>query len=376
VPFMSLFRSDDGTIETGLTRPQIAAASARRQGLLWVHVTAPDDDDASLMRQDLGLHPLAVQDCLNPAHQRPKIEDFGSHLFLVLRGIDHAATAEEVLTTELDLFVGEHFVVSSSLRSLPSIQHVMETALEDTRILERGTPLVTHAIIDAFVDAVAPTIDRMEDVADAIDDDATIRPSDQLLAAIRGLRRSALRLHRLMEPQREVVARLAHNEYPVIGSEHGFYFRDVLDHINHIEDACEGLRERADFALTTYLSTLSIRQNETMRLLSIVAAVFLPLTLIAGIYGMNFEHMPELTWRYGYFFVLAGMATFAVVVGWWLWGRRLVHEGRARLTAPVHFSVEPRLLREARLEATRLRLAVLDLTHFGGRDPDDEVPGG
>jgi magnesium transporter len=205
----------------------------------------------------------------------------------------------------------------------------------------------------------------MNEVADAVDEAAIANPSDELPSAIRRLRRSALRLNRTMGPQRELLTRLARGDYPQVGDGHGPYFRDIADHVDRIEDASAALRERADFALTTYLSALSIRQNETMRLLSIVAAVFLPLTLVAGIYGMNFEHMPELGSSYGYYVVLGGMATFAAAVAWWLWGRQWARLRARQLIAPLHFRVEPTLLREARLEAARLRLAVLDLTHLG-----------
>ena len=133
----------------------------------------------------------------------------------------------------------------------------------------------------------------------------------------------------------------------------------MYDHIDRIDDMAEALRERSEFATTTYLSAVTIRQNEATRVLTIVAAVFLPLTLAAGIYGMNFENMPELGWRYGYFAVLSGMLVFAAAVTWWLWGRDWVAASRRRIAHELHFGVEQPLLREALQEAARLRRLVL-----------------
>jgi len=145
-----------------------------------------------------------------------------------------------------------------------------------------------------------------------------------------------------MTPQREIFNRLSRGEYPIITDKSRIYFRDVYDHLVRIEDLNQGIRERADNALSTYMSSVANRQNETMKLLSIVTAIFLPLSLLAGIYGMNFEFMPELSWKWGYFTVLGIMAAGLIGITWWLWLKNLI--GKRKITVIRPLRVDPKKL--------------------------------
>jgi 4-alpha-glucanotransferase len=167
------------------------------------------------------------------------------------------------------------------------------------------------------------SVTEMQDCPAAQDiEEETIRnPQPPTLEAILKLKRSTLRIHRVMAPQREILNRLSRGEFPIIGSEAQIYYRDIYDHLVRIEDLNQTTRDRADNALATYLSSVANRQNETMKVLSIVAAIFLPLTLVAGIYGMNFEYMPELMVPWAYFAVLGFMGIVIIGVIWWFWAR-------------------------------------------------------
>jgi magnesium transporter len=358
VAFQALHCGEDGAVRFGLDEREIEQQLTSREGLVWVHITETDAADARLLREVFGFHPLAIQECLSSAYQRSKAEDFGEYLFLMFHGIDHAATEDIVMTTELDLFVGPGYVVTASPVPLAAVEQLWATAGDDARLSRGGSAILAHAIVDALIESISSTIDRMVEVADSIDEQAPTQPHRDLLPAILRLKRSALRVHRVMSPQRDVLLRLSTGEYPLIDGQHSLLFRGLYHRMQAIEDLANGLRERGDFALTTYLSAVNIRQNETMRVLSVVAAIFLPLSLVAGIYGMNFEHMPELGWRPAYFVVLAGMLAFALSMSWWLWVRFWLHTGGRRVLRELHFRVEQPPLREALAEAARLRNAV------------------
>jgi magnesium transporter len=197
--------------------------------------------------------------------------------------------------------------------------------------MRRGPDFLVHAIIDTLIDNVMPTVDRMTDFAEQIEEEVIHRPQQNVLDAIMKLKRSSLKVHRVMAPQRDVINRLSRGEFTIIKKEAQIFYRDIFDHVVRIEDLNQSLLDRADNALATYLSSVANKQNETMRVLSIVATIFLPLTLLAGIYGMNFDNMPELHWWWGYFMVL-GIIGFVILVlvwrfwasGWFAWGKRKI----------------------------------------------------
>ena len=360
--YTAIYRDSSGALHTGLDDVAVATALRDEEGLLWVNIREAGDADARLLGETFDFHPLAIRDCMNPRYQRPKVDDFRDYLFVMLHGIDAAATSEVVVTTELDLFIGENYVVSCSLVTLPAVEQLVDMVTEGSRLMERGAPLLAHAVADTLVESVLPTVDVMGDAADVVEDDALDRPEREVLQAILRLKRSALRVQRVMGPQREVMARLARGDFRLVPIELGIYYRDIYDHVARIEDLTQMIRERADNALTTYLSAVGIRQNETMRVLSIVASVFLPLTLLAGIYGMNFENMPELGWEYGYFVILGVMLATTIGVVWSFWARSWIRTGRKTLSGALDFAVDPDHLREMAAEVARLRAAAAGVT--------------
>lgn len=362
MPYTSVFRAPDGVMHTDLSRASLEECVSAGAGLLWVSISGATGDDGELLQTVFGVHPLTVHDVLNPEYEAPKVDDYGDYLFIKLHGVDHLATDDLVATTELDLLVGRHWVVSASHTLMLAIEHVRAGILANPRPMERGSDMLAHVLVDALVDGILPTIHQMDDFADAVEGRVIANPRRELLADILRLKRSAMYVYRVIAPQREVIARLSRAEYPLIGDEASRYYRDVYDHLVRVEDLVLNLRDLAESALTTYLSAVNIRQNETMRILAIVTSAFLPLTLLAGIYGMNFRHMPELEWPWAYPLVLGVMVVGSVAVAAWLFGARFIDGGRraVRLT----FRVEQRLLHEAIVEAARLR----DLVTGGSRD--------
>ncbi len=334
------FLTPEGNLQTDLTRQQIQEAYSSRQGLLWVDISETTEEEGQFLEHNLGLHHLAVEDCVSTQIHSPKIDNFDDHLFVVVHGINHVIEADTVETAELALFIGTNFLVSNHNFPLYSVNAVQQKVEENDRLMRRGVDFLAHALIDTLIDNVRPTIERMSDFAEEIEEEVIHRPQQSVLDAIMKLKRSSLKVHRVMAPQRDVLNRLSRGEFPIIDKESQIFFRDIYDHVVRIEDLVQSLLDRADNALATYLSSIANKQNETMRVLSIVATIFMPLTLLAGIYGMNFDYMPELTWRWGYFAVLGIIGLVILVLVWRFWANGWFAWGRRKITWAKPFMIE------------------------------------
>ena len=340
MPFKAYYLSPEGKLQRGLGKEEARIAFQSKQGLLWVDVTEMTQDDSEFLEHGLGFHHLAVEDCASPLIHPPKIDDFGEYLFIIGHGINYAVESEIVETAELAIFLGAHFVVSKHNFPLYSVEAVRQGVEDDGRPMKRGTDFMAHALVDGLIDNVLPTVDKMSEVAGDIEEETILNPQQATLEGILKLKRSTLRVHRVMAPQREVLNRLSRGEFPLIRAEAQIFYRDIYDHLMRIEELAQTVRDRADNALATYLSSIANRQNEAMRTLAIVATIFLPLTLLAGIYGMNFENMPELKWAWGYFAVLGVMAAGVAIIVWRFWASNWITWGRRQVTRFWSLAVE------------------------------------
>jgi magnesium transporter len=254
-----------------------------------------------------------VDDCLNPHIDPPKIDDYGKYIFVISQGIRFHARSERLETTELDLFLGSNYVVSFHSHPLAAVDDVWRRVGEDGPLAGRGGDFLVHALLDALVDQFQPVVAEMDQALDALEEAVLANPQQSLLHDMLLLKRNAQRLRRTLLPQRDAVNRFARGEFPHLVSEAThMYFRDIYDHVVRVEDMVESLRDLTESVLGTYLSAVNNRMNEVMKVLSIVATIILPLTLISGIYGTNFENLPELGWQWGYFGMLGAMAIIAL----------------------------------------------------------------
>ena len=333
--------SPDGHLRSGLSEDEIQVAFQSKEGLLWVDICGVTEEDGEFMARSFGFHRLAIEDCVSPLIHSPKIDDFGDYLFIIVHGINHRVESEIVETAELGIFLGTHFVVSAHTNPLYSVDSIVRLVEDDGRPMKRGADFFTYVLIDALIDNVLPTIDKMGDVAADVEEEVIRSPRQSTLEAILKLKRSILQLHRVMAPQREVLNRMSRREFAIIGEEAQMFYRDIYDHIVRLEDLGQSLRDRADNALATHLSSVANRQNESMRILALVATIFLPLTLIAGIYGMNFHYMPELEWHWGHFSVLGFIGTVIIATLSWFWARRWIEWSRRQVKRVRPFAVEP-----------------------------------
>jgi len=316
------------------------------QGLLWLDISGTTPDDAALLAEVFRFHRLAIEDCIEPGTHGPKVDDYGQYLFLLIHGIDYTSASSDMIeTAELDLFLGANYVVSNHRSPLYGIEEVVRQVGSAGKPLQQGPDFLAYLLIDALVDNIFPTIDRLNDIADDIEEQALTSSNPVALQSIQRLRRSVRSIHRTFVMQREILNRLSRGDYPLIRPQNHVFFRDVYDHLARIDDLNMNIRESMDNAITTYLSAVANRQNETMKVLAVVGAIFLPLSLMAGVYGMNFEHMPELGWRYSYFVVIGFMLS-VIVAALVLFWRRGWFRPRPLPPHVLHpFTIEKSLLR-------------------------------
>jgi magnesium transporter len=309
----SHFRAADGATTTGLSAGDMRSALAAPDGLLWVDLEAATREEGALLSDLFRFHHLAVDDCFNQHIDPAKIDDYGGYIFVIAQAIVYHTGTEHLETTELDLFLGANYVVSFHSQPLPFVEEMRRRCDGNGPELARGADFIAHALLDQLVDDYQPAVEELDDTLSRVEELVLAKPHPDVLQEILLLKRNTQRLRRTIIPQRDVVNRVARGEFPrVVRPETHIYFRDIYDHVVRVEQLVESLRDLADGVLNTYLSAVNNRLNEAMRTLSVVATVLLPLTFIASIYGMNFEHMPELEWRYGYFAILGAMAVVAL----------------------------------------------------------------
>lgn len=296
---------------------------SRSSGLLWIDMHEPGEQEAGWLRE-IGMHELIVDACISTDPRRPKVDDHGSHLFIVTHGIDYHTDSELVEIAELDVILGARYLITAHHTRLVSIDGTMALTDRDPSLIPGSAAMLAHSVLQRTVQNIQPTIDAMSDLADAVELQALQNPRQETLEAIQKLKRSALRLRRAITPEVESLGSLARFTRGPIDPESGRFFEDLSDRANRISESNNILRERADSALATYLSTVGIQQNQAMKTLAVIATIFFPLSLIAGIYGMNFENIPELEWEYGYFAVVGMMAVVVLGILWGFWARRYI----------------------------------------------------
>ena len=371
MPYRSYFLTPEGNVEEGLSEVAIRDALESGRGNLWLDFDGPTTDDGEFLLRVFGLHPVAVDSCLDMAAQVPKVDDYDDFIFIVSRGIDYTVDTRILSTAEMGIFLGRNFVISVHAGLLYNIESVIALVERDGLPLRRGSTFLTYILLDALVQNLVPGIDGLEEWVDDIEDSVIERPDPNALEAILELKRSSFQLRRAMAPQRDMLNRLSRAEFAHVTGDVLPYYRDIYDTILRLEGQNETLRDRADTTLSVYLSLISNQQNDLMRVLAVVATVFMPLSLLAGIYGMNFEYIPELSVRWGYFAVLGVMATAIACVLWIFWARRWITIGRSRLVRfrPTTIAPERLLSYVSKLDPRRIERGFIDPRRLNPRRP-------
>ncbi|MDI6799153.1 MAG: magnesium/cobalt transporter CorA [Actinomycetota bacterium] len=277
----------------------------------WVDLSSPTKEELGLLVDYFGFHPLAMEDA-EAEFNLPKIDTYSDHLFIVWHSPLADQSSQEPSFSEVDIFVTSNLVVTIHYVEIKSLSKLYERAKESKNLMGKGPGFILHAVIDHMVDEYYLLIDKISDDIDLLEDEIFGAPSQDQLKRLFGYRRKLLAIRKIVAPQREVISLLIRHE-KLIGQDVYLYFQDIYDHLVRILDFVDTSREVISGAMEIYLSQVSNKMNEVMKRLTIVATIFMPLTLITSLYGMNFRNMPELNWRYGYFIVLAFMTIFSVV---------------------------------------------------------------
>jgi magnesium transporter len=324
----SLYRAPDGKLRTDLQPDEFAAALTDSHGLLWVDFSGtPPEEDAPILLNIFGFHPLAVDDALQESHV-PKVDDWGQYLYIVLHAVvfdKDARDGEHVDTLELDVFVGKNYIVTHHDQLIAAVDRVWTLCQRDERHLKGGADHLLYELTDMLVADYMPVVDEIDEAIDQIEDQVFNRPTPDTLERIFRLKRAVLHLRRIISPQREVLNKLARDDYPVIDAQDRVYFRDVYDHLVRLYDINESLRDLMGGALDTYLSVINNRMNEIMRTLTVVTTLFMPISFAAGFFGMNFFQPvedPLKAWTTSPAFLLALIVMFLTPLGMYLWIRR------------------------------------------------------
>ena len=302
-----------GRCQTRIDEAQIREALASKKGVLWIDLPPLDDEGERLLRDVFGFHPLAIEDCGNGRIDTPKIDDYGAYLFIVAQSVGYMTRTERLELAEVDLFLGPNYVVSIRTGYAPTIDELFATAVANEHVLTRGADFLAHTILDGLVDLILPAVEAMDEDLDALEARILDNANKALLTEALLLKRNTLRLRRSILPQRDMVNRLSRGEFALISQEALIFYRDIYDHIVRVEAMLDGLRDLADGALTSYLSAVNNRLNEVMKTLSVVAVVFMPLTLIASIYGTNLNYSAMFGWSFegGFYLMLSAMVALA-----------------------------------------------------------------
>ncbi len=286
----------------------LEAASAEEGGFVWIGLFEPSEEEMAKVSTTFNLHPLAVEDALT-AHQRPKLERYPeNHVFMVLKTLWYVDERDAVETGEIAIFVGENFVVTVRHGSGAELRMTRLDLERQAGVLGHGPFAVLYSVCDHVVDDYELVIQELAVDVDEIEMSVFSDQRTEDAKRIYTLKREVSEFRRAVAPLREPLTRLAHADLPEIDERAGTFFRDVADHAILINDQVETLDGLLSSAHDAYMARISVQQNDDMRKISAWVAVAAAPTVLAGIYGMNFENMPELSWHYGYFYALTLMA--------------------------------------------------------------------
>ncbi len=321
----SMYCSKDGQLRAGLAVEEFAKAIQDPESMLWVDFEAtPPQEDEPLLRDIFGFHPLAIDDALQESHV-PKLDDWSEYLYIVL----HAVTFDKrdggrLDTLELDVFLGQNYIITHHDTAIAALERVRNSLNRDLRHLQNGVDHLFYRIADEVVASYMPVVEEIDNEIDRTEDEVFDRPTPHTLEHIFGLKRAALHLRRIIGPMREVMNKLARDDYKMIDAHDRIYFRDVYDHLVRLYDISESLRDLVGGALDTYLSVINNRMNDIMKTLTVITTMFMPISFLAGFFGMNFFQpaVPLQQWTSNPAFYLSLAIFILTPFGMFFWMRR------------------------------------------------------
>ncbi len=296
-----------------------------QQGLLWVDFVSEPPETCLPILQGFGFHPLAIDDALQETHS-PKLDDWGDYLYIVFNYMNATENGDawETEVDELDIFLGKNYIVTHHDHPISAIDDTWAACDRDERNVQQGADHLLYKITDNLVAGYMPAVEKIDSAIDQIEDQVFDRPSPRTLEKLFALKRVLLTMRRIVLPQREVLNKLARDDYRVIDPKDRIFFRDIYDHLVRLHDLNESLRDLVGGVLDTYLSVINNRMNEIMKTLTLITTLFMPLTFVTGFFGMNFFEPLGLTKTWttnpAFYFTLAIIVLLPI--GMYIWMRR------------------------------------------------------
>jgi len=321
----SLYYTPDNPLRTDLKPGEFSEALNNPVGLLWVDFTGEPVEVCEPILLGFGFHPLAVDDALEETHL-PKVDDWGNYLYIVLNALTLERKAGHLtpVVNELDVFLGPNYVITHHDNPIASIEDTWESCQRDPRHVQAGPDHLLYRLIDNLVINYMPLVAQIDKAIDEIEDQIFDNPTPQTIEHLFGLKRVLLAMRRVITPQREVLNKLARDDYTVIDPRDRIFFRDIYDHLVRLHDLNESLRDLVGGALDTYLSVINNRMNEVMKTLTIITTLFMPISFVAGFFGMNFfAPLGQFeAWTSNPIFLLMLLITIILPIGMYAWMRR------------------------------------------------------
>lgn len=334
-----VYRQGSNHVEEGFAASDLPELLADETNVIWVDIRGESEANIPQIKDILlnvfKFHYLTIEDCLETRNQ-PKIEAFPDYFYFIVHGVKPDETLPtNFITKELDGYLGKNYVITFHIERFRSIKNVKQQVRSSPFACQRGAAYLLHQILDNIVDYYMPLLDDFDAAINDVEEEVLQmrKGNSRVLGEIMDLRRGVARLRRISTRQLEVLYRMSHGEFPQIPANILPFFRDVHDHLLRISDLAEGYRDLVSGLFEIHFSVIATKTNDVMKTLAVVSAIILPLTLIAGIYGMNFENMPELRSRNGYFITLGVMAIITIVLLFYFWRRGWIFQ-RGEISLP------------------------------------------
>jgi magnesium transporter len=302
-----------------------AVALQNKSGILWVDFGSEEPKDAEgILLHTFGFHPLAVDDALQETHV-PKVDDWEQYIYIVMHAISFASGEEDIEGIELDIFLGENYIVTHHDLPIQALDRVWDACTKDVRHFKRGADHVLYKLTDDLIVDYMQVVETLDEEIEIVENQVLGNPSAEIVQRIFTLKRATLHLRRVLSPLREVLNKLARDDYAIIDAKDRIYFRDIYDHLVRLHDISESLRDLVGGVLDTYLSVINNRMNEIMKTLTIITTLFMPISFLTGFFGMNFFQPISkdlINWTNNPAFILMLVIILGTPGGMFLWMRR------------------------------------------------------
>ena len=321
----ALYFENEKLIHANLPKEEFTEALQNPQGLLWVDFQGePPDASEHILQDTFNFHPLAVEDAVHQTHI-PKVDDWDNYLYIALIAMDYEIKSGDLEMIELDVFLGENYLVTHHDLPIQALERAWQTCQKNERHRKSGADHFLYLLTEELTGDFMHTVEEVDEEIEALEDELFGRPDKDTVQKVFSLKRATIQLRRSLSPMREVLNKLARDDFAVIDSKDRIYFRDVYDHFVRLHDIAEGLRDLVGGVLDTYLSVVNNRMNEVMKVLTTITTIFMPISFLAGFFGMNFFQPVAKTlqaWTSIPVYIITMIIFIATPVGMYIWMRR------------------------------------------------------